>query len=732
MTALIKSPRGNAGGAGLTVTCLNALPARGDFATMNSSESAFHLSESAIGPELIVLAGHTAPVESAVFSPDGTQLATSGRDGQVILWECESGMVRRVWQHEHGASWLAFSPNGQTLATTGHGIDLWNVDSGRWEGRFPVPAAAVQFSPDGAALTAVEWDQIVCLDSSSGHRLREIPLVEPLGTSPPRVAFSADGSTVAAAAWDNRGHHVRIWDLPSGTLRRLRRMPRTFWWKERDSATGKLRKTHGAQADVQCLALSPDGRRLAVGGHFTLWICDTHTGRRTHFLACGCSGYWSLAFSGDGELLAAGGNDGVVTLWRVRSGEATASAATGSSHNWISAVAFNRRGDRLATGTHKKQVDLWRPDTGERNARFAALDFEASALAYSPDGGQIAVSYTDGTLRLWSARTGHLVWVVRTAPPFPTHLEFSADGRTLRSGRVPDPLAAVWNAATGELIQTAGQASDAELGNQAPRCEGIAPDGQLKAVSQGWEGRIELRSTDPDQVLKVLPEIDEPDLVVSLTFSPDSRILAAGYHGFRVRLWNVETGRLLQLLLSHGDANAYLAFSLDGTQLAVGGNYDSEVVLCNLVAQSVPVRLVLTRGEKGEASEKLADFWDVPVEQVPTHDINLVGHTGNIRGVAYSPDGRAVATVAADAALKLWDPINGRLRATLLPLPSPVSDVSAEWIAYTPEGNYVASAGGHGYVGWRLGTELLPGSVYANSRCDSGQIARSLDSNPAD
>ncbi|MGN9845175.1 NACHT and WD repeat domain-containing protein [Nonomuraea sp. H19] len=382
---------------------------------------------------------------AVAFSPDGTRLATGGRDGYTRLWDTASRQQvgdpltnRRFWNER-----LAFSPDGRTLAAAD--VDgqvwLWDPTAHRQLGAAMPGTYDVAFSLGGKTLAAS--DPVVAMGTDrkdSAVRFFDVatrreagPRLRPEDDPVPRewagvraIRFSREGRTLTTAGTDGA---IRRWD--AATRRQIGHADRlgsfgelsadgglsAFWvltgndgsvaiWDVVGRREAGLRiVVKGHTSFVPAKAFSPDGSILALAGSDqTVRLFDVATRRQIGEPLHGAATdqQSALAFSGDGKLLATTAADGTVRLWDVASRRQKGVILTGHT-NSVGAMAFSPDGRTLATGSGDRTVRLWDvPTLRQVGPALTGHAKTVADVAFSPDGALLATASADLTLRLWN------------------------------------------------------------------------------------------------------------------------------------------------------------------------------------------------------------------------------------------------------------------------------------------------------------------------------------------
>ncbi len=420
---------------------------------------------------------------------------------------------------------------------------------------------------------------------------------------------------------------------------------------------------HDSAAPVRATAYSPDGALIAAGnqaGDIVLW--DSATGRVAAQFSVQDEVINALAFSPRGDVLAAGTNSGAILLWDVANQVRSEPSITGHT-GAVWSLAFNADGTRLVSGGADGQILIWDTATGDLAAPPITGHTDiVFSVTFSPDGTLIASGSADGTIRLWDAGSGEPVGQPFAAQPnWVWSVAFSPDGQTLVSGGA-DYTVRLWDVPSGEAI---GQPLMAHTG--AVRSVTFSPDGTLIA-SGSADGTVRLWTTaavtDPPLLLAV-----HQAAVWSVAFSPDGRTVASGGLDDQVILSNSGAPLLRKQVFSAGsEAILGLSYSPDGHRLAT-----AEGQLA------------------GGAADGLVRLWDTTTGDLLT---TIHGHSRAATGVAFSPDGALVASVAADGTLVVWD------ASTYQPVLGPIQAHGSAVIsvAFSPDGRLIATGGDDGRV----------------------------------
>ena len=422
------------------------------------------------------------------------------------------------------------------------------------------------------------------------------------------VSFSPDGRLLAT----HSGKNLRLWDVAIGKL--VREFP---------EGNGRL-------------TFSPDGKMLATASHNIIHLWDAGTGKELRQLKAHSS--WlipALAFSADSKRLVSGGRDSTVILWDVATG--------GRLHHFeghqgpVMCLAFSPDGKRLASGGSEDGTLLvWEVATAKLLHRCSSQGPGVVCLVYSPDGKKIATGEgTNGRgdlecqIRVWDAATGRLVREFFGHLNSVQNLAYSPNGRLLASSG-SDARVRLWDEASGKQLRLI-------RGLEVRKSVTFAPDGKSFLVADSYEGGLTLYATETAIKLRAFGAANEKRRVEQAVFLPDRKVLASVELGrdsraeevTEVRFWNIDDGKLLRSFRSAARRfRPVSAFALS------------------------PDGKILAMGEQNHGGDSAVLLWDIKGGR-PLG--TLKGHTGAVTALAFSPDGRFLASGSGDTTVLLWE-----------------------------------------------------------------------------
>jgi eukaryotic-like serine/threonine-protein kinase len=572
------------------------------------------------GKHLHTLPASTMFVRGLAFSPDGHLLATGGRDDldtKVKLWNPDSGeLVHTFHGLGKGVVGLAFSPDGQSLACACQDavgtVRLWDLTTrqqipGPKSHTGPLAIEGVAFSSDSRRLLSLYVDGTVKVWDATTRQeiLREHTGVQP-ATS---WEFSADRRRVAISCDDGR---VKICD--------------TEPWQE-------VRTLEAHTGQVLGLALSPDGLRLASSGDdqtFKLW--DVTTGQEALNLDIHSKRVNSLVFSQHGHFLVSGSADGTV---KVCDGTPLPRSAAFVGHQGpVVEVAFSSDSRRLASVSWDRTAKVWDVSTGQE---LLTLPHEASlsAVALGPDGRRLATASWDGAARVWdldTERAGEVsqpILTLRGGNAGSVYsLAINPDGSRLASAH-HNGMVMLWNIEPGQVGNANRPLWSIAAHKEPVLAVAFSPDGEYLASSGGKEETIGVWRPATGEPWYAPLHGEHQGIVRSLAFSPHGSLLASVSNAKTV-LWDVSTGRKLAEL-PPTDRRDLVAFSADGRRLAT---------------------------KSRDQTVRILDVDSIKAGHVSPVVYTLPGNVGDVWSLAFSPDGRWLATCGGyrgRGTIQLWE-----------------------------------------------------------------------------
>jgi WD40 repeat protein len=604
-----------------------------------------------------VLSGHAAAINDTVFTSDGRYLVSSSDDRTLRVWDLERGGSRVLSGHTDEVWRLQPLPDGRHLISSGKDGTLreWDLETG--EGK-----VFATLSGPVSAMTLGCEDR--CLLAAS--RKDDVLHVWELGTGAART-FHTGVMGIDELLPSPDGEHVFV---------------RGYQFHAAESAIGNVaRGTFQSVKEagiVWASVFTPDGRLFTGSSTGELHVWEPASGKG-RLLAEKLGTLTALVHIPGGTMLALGRLDGSVSLRDITTGQMT---ELQGHEGRITSMHPSADGRFLASGSADRTARLWKLSTREVRILRGAREHTLPVL-FSPDSRRLAVASADGEVRLFSveAETHRVLSDLRSTQ---VSLRLSPDGRR---------LASLSSNGTFHLLDAASGAVLQEQRGFNSSAMGFSPDGQWLATSAP-DGRIHLWEAATGRGGRVLEghSLGLP----TLAFSSDGRWLATADEGGDVRVWELASGRGRRLG-GHGKRVGQLAFSPDGTRLA-SASADKTVRLWDVASGNFQV----LRGHEDSvrsvafspdgqrlvtgAMDHTLRFWDLRSGQSQRVDASGAG----VLEVLYSPAGDLVASRnQKDGRLMLWDARTGQLQHP--PLRGPHGEIRD--IAFSPDGTRVAAAG---------------------------------------
>ncbi len=660
-------------------------------------------------------------IRDIAYSPDGTQFAVATSKG-IWLYDTDTYQIRfQLTEHSGEVYTLAFSPDGQILASGGQDktIRLWNPHTGKNITVFRGHSngiAYLYFSIDGLTLTSMSWrdGELRVWNVKTGQT--ESTLVDMPPDAYP-IAISPDVQTLAIR---EKNGTIQLWDTKTAEYKTTltgHKWEIDSWWAYND----ELPEPGG----INCVAFSPDSKILASGSDdSTIRLRDTKKGKHKATLLGHQAWVYSITFSPDGNTIASG--DGILPGWRfpmffysIREdpnnredpyesqdptwrflrfshpnyGDSEPDirvwdAKTGKHRTTIQIpitaklLEFAPDNETLASVDFDSVIRIWDTKTGKQKAFLTdhkpgmyAIFTHRSPIV-SPDGGKVIYLNKDRSIQMWDTTNGKQTTLLKDNLYPIGFLVFSPDCETIAISDRHNRVIQLWNLKTDRRKAIFTGDMHWGYGNYDNPTYAFPPDSRYAAFAS--EKMVRLFNTKTGKQIAILTTASDRPI---LKFSPNSKTIATrGQDEDMVQLWNTETGHAKVLLITTQRNTSSVVFSPDGKYLIseTSGNPSAlwrvetgkQIINFRELRQYFTSLIFSPDGKtiagiishRGKIERKT--IWLLNTE-TGKHKMTITTPIEVFEQILFSPDGATLVSEGQDATIRLWDTITGKHKTAI-------------------------------------------------------------------
>jgi WD40 repeat protein len=540
-------------------------------------------------------------VHSMAVSADGSTLALGREDGFITILDIMTfkKLDSYLMDPNQWIVYLVFTDHGNKLisANMGGKINIWDLASRKRINEFsfgtgdaqlldPMP---IKISPDGTKVVMKSNDHFLGLwDINSETLIGETSLDDWNGSN---LAFSPDSKFIVG----EENNKFSIWDA------------NTF---EKTNIT-----PGGIEGEIETMAFSTDGKIISLGMkngeiHFlkfpSLQLIGNSISSDNHLI-------YSLEFSPDDKSLLAGTYEGVAVLWNIEEYHESANLSDDVNQS-ITSINYFPNGQSILVGTSSNQLTFLNNDLQIIGNPLidSENEFGPDQVIISADGKFIAALY-DKQIIIWDAQTHQKIGKPLSAGESHIYsIAFSPNNKLLAAGTI-DGTIVLWDRETFQKLGEPISVHESDINSIS-----FSPDS--KTIASGGVADQKIYFTDVASRNQVGKPMDLESHSIILMYSPDGKTLASSSSDQTIRIWDVESHRLLGKM--HDETRISLgkfAYSPDGKMLA--SIIDNSIV-----------------------------FWDTSTYQMINDSFDV-----NNYSFSFSPDGNTLISATKSNSIKKWN-----------------------------------------------------------------------------
>lgn len=380
---------------------------------------------------------HNDWITCVTFSHNGGLLAGGSHDFAVTIWDVNTGERYKepLVGHHNVVRSVAFSPDDKLLVSGSDDLTvcLWDMKTGLRKGH-PYRGhihwiLSVAFSPDGKCVASGAHDSTVRLWEMNTNAPVDHAVKECKGASYQCLDIRRDGSHIISGTENGI---INIWDT------------RTFM---------KLKTLQGHTAGINCLKYSSDGKYILSTSHdYTVRIWDANSGKQLNsFTSEGRFRFYAIAPSPGGRRFATAANDGKIRIWDLATLEEVIEAFPCRNQHQVFALCYSNDGTLLASGGSDKLIDVWKTENMNRLGKpLEGHTSTVRTMIFSLDGEKLISGGADNTIRIWNVKASEQLHLINWHTYWVTCISLSPDGSRFVTAS-GDANLCVWNLETADF-----------------------------------------------------------------------------------------------------------------------------------------------------------------------------------------------------------------------------------------------------------------------------------------
>jgi WD40 repeat protein/uncharacterized caspase-like protein len=681
------------------------------------------------------------------FSRDNRFIAAAGGDNTTKVWDVSSGREVQTLAGPQGSAaasfgvfFIAFTPDNRVV-TVGDAVRVWDLSTGKElrtiEGSaltaagFNGSEGALVLTPDGSQLTLTTNEAIRSVDLSTGKEVRNVKMPDDRVDSL-QLSFNSNGNLLAAGIVNK---HLKLWNLTTKSSKDLTPTLKEFsqvrfsrdgqllllsenytvriWNTETNSELTQLKVPNSGISSEYADAfatLSEDGKKIATGGFGTETIIwETETGKQLAKMNGRTNLAYNVRFSDDGNQLSVGGR----TRWDLRTGRGLRVSPNiqrnvfpiqSPDSRVLAVIKPNSAVLSIVDAPSGRELFELKPSEDPGVVERARFSHDGSLLAvtYGPNVKKISpgILTRGSSVKIWDVKSGAELQSL-SGSETAVEAEFSDDAKTLVTiGSMGEIV--LWDTRSGSKLRELSSSpmksmTDLMRGAQSGRMPTSMPNmADLSAMMTNVLGTMSAGTMGRK--------------VTSAAFTPDGRFLATG--GVESKA-NIDLAAMMSGAMDPKkqkkskqpqDPNDFMKdFKVEASAKLQLWDVASGQEVVSLKARGRAVtKVAFSRDGKLLATgsnDNSITIWDIAAQRELK---TLTGHAAAIESMDFSPDNRLLATAGEDGATFLWDTNSGEHLLTLISL-----DDGGEWMVVNPQGLFDGTPLTWNQILWRYNNDTF-------------------------